>query len=98
VFLQAARAHWGIENSLHYILDVLFREDALKIRCGNAPEILSLIRKIALALAKFDTTPNRSTRKKLKRMVWSRDYFESLLFNSNAPFFRANLEDATEKI
>jgi predicted transposase YbfD/YdcC len=89
LFAYAARAHWGIENSLHYILDVVFREDRIKIRCGNSPENLNTIRKIALTLAKHDTTPKRSTRKKLKMMGWSSDYLESLLNNAKANFFAA---------
>jgi predicted transposase YbfD/YdcC len=90
LFAYAARAHWGIENSLHYILDVVFREDRIKIRCGNSPENLNIIRKIALTLAKNDTTPKRSTRKKLKLMGWSSDYLESLLGNPKANFFSAH--------
>jgi predicted transposase YbfD/YdcC len=87
LFAYAARSHWGIENSLHYILVVVFREDRIKIRCGNSPENVNTIRKIALTLAKLDMTPKRSTRKKLKLMGWSSDYLESLLCNSNANFF-----------
>jgi predicted transposase YbfD/YdcC len=87
LFAYAARAHWGIENSLHHILDVLFREDAIKIRCGNAPENLNIIRKIALALANCDTTPKRSTRKKIKMMAWSTDYLESLLVGASNCFY-----------
>jgi predicted transposase YbfD/YdcC len=89
LFAYAARSHWGIENTLHNILDVVFREDRIKIRCGNSPENLNTIRKIALTLAKHDTTPKRSTRKKLKLMGWSSDYLESLLCNPKANFFAA---------
>jgi predicted transposase YbfD/YdcC len=88
-FAAAARSHWGIENTLHNILDVAFKEDRIKIRCGNSPENLNTVRKIALALAKHDTTPKRSTRKKLKMMSWSSDYLDSLLCNPNANFFAA---------
>ena len=42
---KAARAHWGIENSLHWVLDVSFNEDGSRIRSNNAPEILSMLRK-----------------------------------------------------
>jgi predicted transposase YbfD/YdcC len=91
LFAYAARAHWGIENSLHYILDVVFKEDRIKIRSGNSPENVNTIRKIALTLAKHDTTPKRSTRKKLKApcalMGWSSDYLKSLLCNEKANFF-----------
>jgi predicted transposase YbfD/YdcC len=86
-YAYAARSHWGIENSLHHILDVVFKEDGIKIRCGNSPENVNIIRKIALTLAKHDTTPQRSTRKKLNMMGWSSDYLESLLCNAKANFF-----------
>lgn len=87
MFASVVRGHWRIENTLHHILDVVFREDGIKIRCGNAPENVNMCRKIALALAKNDTTPKRSTKKKLKMMGWSSDYLESLLGNVNANFF-----------
>jgi hypothetical protein len=89
LFAYATRAHWGIENSLHYILDVVFREDRIKMRRGNSPENLNTIRKTALTLTKYDATPKRSTRKKLKLMGSSSDCLESLLCNANANFFAA---------
>ncbi len=44
LFATTARAHWGIENSLHYVLDVSFREDACRIKTGHAPENMAFIR------------------------------------------------------
>jgi predicted transposase YbfD/YdcC len=88
LFAYAARAHWGIENSLHHVLDVVLREDACRIRCGKSPENLNIIRKIALTLATFDTTPKRSTRKKMKLMAWSSDYLDSLLQSAAVNFFQ----------
>jgi predicted transposase YbfD/YdcC len=82
VFAFAARAHWGIENSLHYVLDVAFREDACRIKSGSAPENLAVIRKIALTLVRRDVGSKQSIKKRLKRLAWSDDYFEQLLFLS----------------
>lgn len=48
-------AHWGIENSMHWVLDVAFREDECRIRCGNAPQNFAILRRIALNLLKGDT-------------------------------------------
>lgn len=48
IFNQGVRSHWSIENSLHYIKDTTFHEDASKIRTGNAPENLSLLRNVAI--------------------------------------------------
>jgi len=44
------RSHWGIENSCHWVLDVVFREDASRIRVGNAAENMSTLRRLALNL------------------------------------------------
>jgi len=48
--LQVARDHWQVENSLHHVLDVTFREDACRVRSGTAPEILSELRKAVLTM------------------------------------------------
>jgi predicted transposase YbfD/YdcC len=82
VFGTSARAHWGIENSLHYVLDVAFGEDACRIKSGNAPENLAFIRKIALSLARSDTQSSRSITSRIKQMAWSDEYLEQLLFQS----------------
>jgi predicted transposase YbfD/YdcC len=50
VFAEGIRNHWKIENCLHYPKDVTFREDASKVRTGQAPENTSLIRNIAINL------------------------------------------------
>ncbi len=47
-FLQAIRSHWGIENRVHWVLDVSFREDESRVRTGNAPENLAIVRHMAL--------------------------------------------------
>jgi len=51
-FAKAVRAHWGVENSLHYCLDVTFHEDACRTRRDNSAENFSVIRKIALNILK----------------------------------------------
>jgi predicted transposase YbfD/YdcC len=50
VLLQAVRDHWGIENRCHWVLDVIFNEDASRTRVRNADDNLALLRKIALNL------------------------------------------------
>jgi hypothetical protein len=82
VFGSSVRAHWGIENSLHYVLDVAFGEDACRIKSGNAPENMAFIRKIALSLARSDTGSTRSMAGRIKQMAWSEAYLEHLLFQS----------------
>ncbi|MDR1250299.1 MAG: ISAs1 family transposase [Treponema sp.] len=79
---SSVRAHWGIENSLHYVLDVAFGEDACRIKSGNAPENMAFIRKMALSLARSDTESKRSMASRIKQMAWSEEYLERLLFHS----------------
>ena len=69
---MAVRAHWGIENQLHWMLDVNFGEDGCQIRKDNAPQNLSLLKKIVLNLIRADTTDNVKTslRQKRKRAAW----------------------------
>ncbi|GMO28061.1 MAG: hypothetical protein Ta2B_08670 [Termitinemataceae bacterium] len=88
----ASRAHPGIENSLHYILDVAFREDACSITHGNSPQNLNVISKIALTLVRSDTESKKSIKKRLKLLAWSNEYFEKLLFKSDLSWIKAQLQ------
>jgi predicted transposase YbfD/YdcC len=83
LFATAVRAHWGIENSLHYVLDVAFREDACRIKTGCAPENWACFRKIALTVARSDKQSTHSVKKRIKQMAWSDEYLEHLLFHSS---------------
>ena len=78
-FQRLVRGHWSIENQLHWILDCQFNEDACLIHKGNAPENLSLIRKMALALLKRDTSSKLSIRSKQKLAGWNNDYALSMI-------------------
>ena len=77
-YLAAARAHWSIENSLHWVLDVTFDEDRDRTRKGNAPENLAILRKLALNMLKR-ARPTVSVRRKRKRSGWSDDFARSIL-------------------
>ena len=77
---NAARGHWGIENRLHWVLDVTSREDECRVRVGHAPRNLSLIRKFALTLWRQDQQYlKRSLRSRRKTADRLPDYWESLL-------------------
>lgn len=69
-FAAAVRGHWGIENSLHWVLDVTFREDESRIRKDHGPENFATLRRLALTLLKRDTSPG-SIKKKRKRAGWN---------------------------
>lgn len=73
------RGHWGIENTLHWTLDVIFAEDRSRIRTGHGPEIASLFRKLALLVLQQDTTSRGSLRGKRLQAGWNEDFLERLL-------------------
>ncbi len=64
---QAIRLHWGVENGLHWSLDVTFNEDACRVRTGHAPQNLSLLRRIALNALNLERSLKRSNRQKSNR-------------------------------
>ncbi len=79
-FAKAARDHWGIENSLHWVLDITFREDDCRVRKDQAPHNFAALRKFALALLRQDTHyPKRSLRSRRKTAERLPDYRASLL-------------------
>jgi predicted transposase YbfD/YdcC len=77
--LGAARGHWGIENGLHWVLDVTFREDDSRIRTGNAAQNMAILRHMALNLIKQEQSTTRSIRGKRLRAGWDEDYLARVL-------------------
>lgn len=77
-YLEAARAHWAVENGLHWILDVVFDEDRARNRKDNGPENLATLRKLALNILNR-ARPGISVRRKRKRSGWSNDFARSIL-------------------
>lgn len=77
-FANAVRSHWAVENSLHWVLDVSMKEDQCQIYRGNAAEVLSGSRKMALNMLRAETTKQVSIPRKQKRAC-STDYLEQLL-------------------
>ena len=71
--------HWGIENELHWVLDVTFREDASRVRERNAARNLALLRKIALNLARADGSLKASLRGKRKYAGWDDAFMATLI-------------------
>jgi predicted transposase YbfD/YdcC len=75
----AIRGHWGIENKLHYVLDVSFAEDQCRVRKGHAAENFSRIRRIALNLLRRETSKKRGIKGKRLNAAWDHDYLLKLL-------------------
>lgn len=89
---QAIRQHWSIENQLHWVLDVTFGEDASRVRKGNAPENLALLKRWSINLLNQETSFKRSTRQKAKRASMDIKYLLKVL-DASIPL-HSNLSDA----
>ena len=76
---QAVRGHWGIENQLHWVLDVQMNEDDCRVRVGHAAENLATLRRIVLNLLRRDTHTKAGTRAKQLQAAWDHAYLQSLL-------------------
>jgi predicted transposase YbfD/YdcC len=76
---QAIRTHWAIENALHWVLDVTFREDDSRMRDRNGARNLALLRKVALNLVGRDRTSKASVRARRKKAAWNDGYMLQLL-------------------
>jgi predicted transposase YbfD/YdcC len=74
VLVRAIRRHWSIENALHWVLDVTFREDDSRVRDRTAARNLALLRKIALNLVASDRDGRASRRGRRKMAAWNDDY------------------------
>ena len=79
-FAEAVRGHWGIENSLHWQLDVTFGEDQSRVRKGDADQDLSLLRWTALSLLKNESTAKVGVKNKRLTTGWSEDYLAKVVF------------------
>jgi predicted transposase YbfD/YdcC len=81
-FGAAVRGHWGIENRLHWQLDMTFGEDQCRIRKGNADANFSILRRTALSLLKNETTAKVGVKNKRLTAAWNPDYLEKVLLGS----------------
>jgi predicted transposase YbfD/YdcC len=77
--LHAVRGHWGIENQVHWVLDLTFREDESRVRKDHGPENFAVLRHIALNLLKQDHTTKLGTQNKRLKAAWDQDYLLALL-------------------
>jgi predicted transposase YbfD/YdcC len=78
-FARAVRGHWGVENKLHWVLDVQMREDQSRARAGYAAENLATLRRLALNLLKREKTKKRGIKGKQLNASWDHAYLLRLL-------------------
>ena len=77
--LQSIRQPWGIENKLHWVLDIAFREDESRLRKGNGPENFALVRHMALTLLKQEQSAKIGVKAKRLKAAWDRNYLLKVL-------------------
>lgn len=80
--LKKIRGHWGIENRLHWILDVVFKEDDSRVRSENSAENYAVVRQVALNLLRQEKTYKRSIKGKRLRCALNEDYLSLVLFGT----------------
>ena len=80
-FAQAVRGHWGIENRLHWVLDVVFKDDLTRLRTGHAPENMAVVKHMAMNLLR-QAKPTTSLKNRRKRAGWNTSYLDSLIRQS----------------
>ena len=77
-FAEAARDHWGVENSLHWVLDVTMNEDRARNRKDNGPENLGILRHTAINLLSKEHA-RISKRRKLNKAAWNNNFLMKLI-------------------
>ena len=78
-FGRRIREHWGVENKLHWMLDVSFREDECRKRAGNAAENFAMVRHIAMNLLKKENSMKKSMNVKRLQAGWDDTYLMKVL-------------------
>ncbi|WP_254073008.1 ISAs1 family transposase, partial [Acidisphaera sp. S103] len=77
-FARVVRSHWGIENGLHWVLDVVFHDDLARLRSGHGPANMAIVKHTAMNLLS-QAKPITSLKNRRKRAGWNQDYLEKII-------------------
>ena len=77
-FARAVRAHWGVENRLHWVMDVVFHDDLARLRTGHGPENMAVVKHMAMNLVR-QASPTTSLKNRRKLAGWDLAYLETLI-------------------
>jgi predicted transposase YbfD/YdcC len=77
-FKGVVRSHWGIENRLHWVLDVVFHDDLARLRTGHGPANMAVVKHMALNLLK-QAKPTTSLKNRRKRAGWNTNYLATVI-------------------
>ena len=77
-FARAVRAHWHIENRLHWVLDVVFHDDLARLRTGHGPENMAVVKHMAMNILR-QAKPTTSLKNRRKLAGWNLDYLDELI-------------------
>lgn len=78
LFARAVRAHWGIENQLHWVLDVVFHDDLMRLRKDNGPQNMATIKHMAMNLIR-NASDKDSLKTRRKAAAWNHDYLRAIV-------------------
>ena len=84
---KAIREHWGIENKVHWTLDVVYREDESQLSAGHAAENISIFKRLSMNMLRLDDDKKTSLASKRRRAGWSDDYMAEILFKGSVKSF-----------
>jgi len=84
---KAIRIHWGIENSVHWVLDVIFEEDMSLITTGHAAENFSVLKRLTLNMLRLDANSKTSLKGKRRKAGWNNAYLAQLLKQAAIKYF-----------
>ena len=80
---RGVRRHWGVDNDLHWVLAIAFREDECRVRVGHAPQNLAIVRHLALKVLRQDSASKIGVKARRLKAAWDTAYLDRILGQLN---------------